>query len=194
LQTLEEKKLTSPGIARQGLRDKSRIDKRVLDDRRNMADRLIVPYTMEPKILYNYLAEKGYPDAKNSGRLMIRDCKDKSRVEITLRTGTDRDENSHMWIHAEELRKWGIKPEEITFGQDFSRVMESFGDFTCHLVPFWINLIYDHEKIELVKCGERILEFYMYPARKGFTFRDALVAVIDPRRDRNILVQIVRQN
>ena len=124
----------------------------------------------------DYLKDRGF-STETSGpeAVVIRDCKDRSRLPLVHSTGTDRDKDSRYGMGEKALVSLGLNPEDIIYAQKLRG--EMFYE-TLQVIPGHFYLLYDPKKIKRVVHEGKILEGHSWQVKEGHTFLDALILVI----------------
>ena len=148
-----------------------------------MVDRLCFNYETKADELKDYLVGKGFEIGSQLWRdeVKVRESKDLSRLKRAIETGTDRDETSEIWrpSHSEAIRKLGLTPGDVTYAMGVDNRL-FFPPFTQFLGvnDGYFHMVYDPTKLEMVSFENKYLEMCLFKTKPGFTFSDALVAIL----------------
>ena len=142
-----------------------------------MADTITVKYSFgNASQVFDYLREHGFSTERDGpDAVVIRECKDRSRLPLVHSSGIDRDKDSKFGEGGLVMKAMGIKPEDIIYAQKLRG--ELFYE-TCQFIPGNFYLLYDPKKIKRVVNEGRVVPGHGWQAREGHTFLDALILII----------------
>lgn len=123
------------------------------------------------KPVLEFLAEKGFPPPFEWPNKipLIRGLRDSSRFPLALESGTDRDQNSEVWLDSKEIEALGLKPKDVTYCLPI----------TSHMAGATLNfsedLVLVYNPTCLVRINNLPSERYIYRCVSEKTFKDALM-------------------